>query len=505
MLRKYQRPRRKGSRERGTLRLLAARIALANGTGDFYTAAMPEKSTNEIPRPIRELFAKGKEAVDRDNLDYAFKIFEQVLQQEPAYFECRETLRNAQIAKTGKGGGFFKKIVNTANPLLAKAQIELRNNPKDAMATCEQMLNGDANNWSAHKILAEAAMALDLPRTAILSLEMVRRNNAKDRDAAIVLANAYIKSRQASKAAGIYDELLKANPKDTDALQLSKGLAAQRTMDEQGYAKLEGGGGSYRDVLKDKDESVRLEQEARTYKDEDTTTAMIDRKYDELKADPSNLTLARELGDLYVQAKDYTNALKYYKMLAEIPGTADSTLDRAINSVTVKLIDARLEQLDKTAPDYEEQAAELQREKDRYQFEDCKRRSEKYPNDLGVKYELGTHYFKLGQITEAIQEFQKSQRDPHRRLQSVFHLGKCFAARGMNEMAVRQLTNAINEKLGMDEEKKDMIYTLACVLEKSGKKEDALKQFERIYEIDITYRDVGKRVDDYYSGGSAQS
>jgi tetratricopeptide (TPR) repeat protein len=181
-------------------------------------------------------------------------------------------------------------------------------------------------------------------------------------------------------------------------LAASKQLAAQRTLDEQGYAKLESGEGSYRDILKDKGESARLEQEARGHKDESTIASLLDRKVDELAADPSNLQLAREVADLYAQAGDFDKALKYYKMLAEIPGTVDPTLDRAIHSLTLKQIDRRLEQFDTAAPDHAEQVRQLQHEKDTWMFEDCKRRAEKYPTDLGIKYELGNYYFKLGQF-----------------------------------------------------------------------------------------------------------
>ena len=52
-----------------------------------------------------------------------------------------------------------------------------------------------------------------------------------------------------------------------------------------------------------------------------------------------------------------------------------------------------------------------------------------------------------------------------------------------------------------DDEKKDLIYTLGCVLDKMGKKEEAIEQFKLIYEVDIGYRDVSKRVDDYYAAG----
>ena len=46
-----------------------------------------------------------------------------------------------------------------------------------------------------------------------------------------------------------------------------------------------------------------------------------------------------------------------------------------------------------------------------------------------------------------------------------------------------------------------MVYTLGCVFEKMGKKEEAIEQFKLIYEIDMAYRDVAKQVDDYYAAG----
>jgi hypothetical protein len=52
----------------------------------------------------------------------------------------------------------------------------------------------------------------------------------------------------------------------------------------------------------------------------------------------------------------------------------------------------------------------------------------------------------------------------------------------------------------VDDEKKDLIYNLGSVLESMGKKEEAIEQFKIIYEMDIGYRDVGAKVDAFYSG-----
>ena len=56
------------------------------------------------------------------------------------------------------------------------------------------------------------------------------------------------------------------------------------------------------------------------------------------------------------------------------------------------------------------------------------------------------------------------------------------------------------QKLTFDEEKKDLIYPLGCVFETMSKKEEAIEQFKLIYESDIGYKDVSKKVDDYYAG-----
>jgi tetratricopeptide (TPR) repeat protein len=112
---------------------------------------------------------------------------------------------------------------------------------------------------------------------------------------------------------------------------------------------------------------------------------------------------------------------------------------------------------------------------------------------------MGQLYFEAGKITEAIGEFQKSQQNPNKRIASMSFLAQCFARRGMNDSAVRTLQNAIKEKPGFDDEKKDLIYNLGSVLEKMGKKAEAMEQFLQIYETDSTFRDVAAKVDEHYS------
>ena len=463
---------------------------------------MPEKSLNQIPRAVRDQYDKGLKNFQQSNLDYAMAILSQVLVQEPGFYDCRQALRATQFKKTGANTGFFKKVFSGASssPLVAKGQMALRNNPVEALNIAEQILNSDPNSSSGHKLVADAALAADFPKTAILSLEILVKASPKDRELNEELAEAYSRAGENAKAEAIYTELIRAYPNDQNLTQALKNLSARTTMSEGGYEALADGTGSYRDILKNKDQAVALEQENRQVKSEDVADRLI-RDYElRIEADPKNMKLLRSVAELYTQKKDFDRALNYYEKIVAAEGTSDSSLEKTIIDTKIRKLDHTLSQLDATAPDYNERAAVLKAERDTFFLEECKRRAEKYPNDLQIRFELGQLYFKTGKVGEAIQELQKAQNNPHRKLQAMSLLGQCFAKRGMNDLAARTLQNALKEKLTFDDEKKELIYALGSVLEKMGKADEAIEQFKQIYEVDIGYKDVSAKVDAYYAG-----
>jgi tetratricopeptide (TPR) repeat protein len=463
---------------------------------------MPEKSMNEVPRDLRELYQKGATALQRQNFDYALAIFQQVLQREPGFFDCRQALRATQYKKNGNSGGFFKKMIGGASssPLIAKGQLSLRNNPLDALQTAEQILNSDPANTAAHKLLAEAALGADLPRTAGLSLEILLKNNPRDYELSMLYGQALARSGQIAKAENVYDELRRLFPHKSEVADALKDLSARNTMQEGGYDKVADGNASYRDLLRNKQEAEALEQEKREVKSEDVASRLIRDAEQKLAAEPNNLKLLRSIAELYAQKKDYDKALEYAERIRAGDGGTDAAVDRFIADLTMKRFDLRLSLLNPNAPEYAQQTAQIEAEKTEFKLKECKARAEKYPTDLVIRFELGELYLQSGKLSEAIQEFQKAQANPNKRLQCISYLAQCFAARGMNDLAARRLQEALKEKPVFDDEKKDLVYQLGCVLEKMGKKEEAIEQFKQIYELDIGYKDVAAKVDSYYSG-----
>ena len=472
----------------------------------WQVKAMPEKSVTELSRDLRMLYNRGQDALQRENFDYAVELFTQVLTQEPRVFEIRKLLRQAQTQKAGAGRGYFKKMFSSASssPLLAKGQLALRRDPLEAIAIAEQIIAGDATSAGGHNLLAEAALAADLPQTALLSLEILTKQSPKDKALNLRLAEAHSLAGEKTRAEQVLAALQREYPMDNEISMALKNISANKTMDEGGYGALADGSGSYRDILKNKEEAVSLEQEKRQVKAEDVTDRLIREREARLKTEPGNLKSLKDLGDLYVEKGDYDRALEYYAKIAAADAGNDASLQRRVGEIKLRKLDLAISKLDPNAADFTERAAQLKAERIAFQLAECQQRADQYPTDLEIRFELGKLLLEAGKVTEAIPEFQKAQSNPHRRIQAMNHLAQCFAKRGMNEMASRRLQEALKEKLVFDDEKKELTYTLGCVLEKMGKREEALKQFEQIYEVDIGYKDVGAKVDSYYADGGAE-
>lgn len=467
---------------------------------------MQEKGLTQVPRNVRELYEKGKLALQRNNVEYAIIHFEQALKLEPGFYDCREAMREAQFKKGGGSKSFFKKVFGAASvsSQIAKAQLALKKNPIEAIEIAEGILNEDPDNATAHRIIAEAAIAAGFPRTAILSLGILARQKPDDKEIKLKLAELFAQINQVEKAEAIYEELLRLDPNDAEIARAYKNLTAQRTLKETGFEAVAEGKADYRDLIRDKEEAIALEQEQRAIKTEDVTQRLIEEYTERLQKEPDNLKLVRSLAELYAQKKDYDKSLEYYNYIKNSELGNDPSLDKAIAETTLKKFDYLIEQLDKNAPDYSEKLAQLQAQKQAYQLEECKQRADRYPTDLSIKFELGVLYFNAGKITEALGEFQKAQNYPQKRIASLNYMAQCFARRGMYDSAVRMLQNAIKEKQVLDDEKKELIYQLGCVYEKMGKKEEAIEQFKQIYEVDIGYRDVAAKIDAYYANRQQQ-
>src|SRR5581483_6524001 len=178
-------------------------------------------------------------------------------------------------------------------------------------------------------------------------------------------------------------DLLRENPNDGELKMALKDLSARKTLDEGGYGALESGEGSYRDILRNKEEAVSLEQQNKVQKSEDVTERLIGEYEARLQAEPGNLKLLRSLAELYTLKKQFDKALAYYDQLKTLAG-GDPSLDQAIAATRTRQFDFQAEQLNPFEADHAAKVEQLKAEKLNFQITECQKRVEKYPTDLAI-------------------------------------------------------------------------------------------------------------------------
>lgn len=463
---------------------------------------MHETSANALAPQLREQFAKARQAFDRNNLDYAIALLENILRQVPSCYEAREILRATQVKRNEGKRGFLKKMLGTASSssALAKAQIALHTDPQEALHLLEPILSNDPNSVLAHKILAQAAMACDFPKTAALSLEMAYRKD-RDKDTALALSEALVAAGKPRRAECILKDLSNQIPNDPDILHALKNTTAKRTLGEGGYEKLGAEDASYRDILRNEKEAIGLEDENRSSQNEDSAKRLAAQYEQRIANNPNDFQSLRKLADLYRSTKQLDKAIVLFERIAASDTGGEAKLHSILAEIQLAQLDQQAEGLDPTSDTYEAEYQAIQKRKARFEFENCLALSKRFPTDMKVRLQLGELYFQQGKITEAIKEFQRAQSNLHLKPRAQRLLADCFCKRGMLDLAERTLRSAIEGKASFDDEKKELLYSLGIILEQSGKGDEAIEQFKLIYEVDIDFRDVSEKVDRYYAEG----
>jgi tetratricopeptide (TPR) repeat protein len=114
--------------------------------------------------------------------------------------------------------------------------------------------------------------------------------------------------------------------------------------------------------------------------------------------------------------------------------------------------------------------------------------------DYQSHYDLGVAFKEMGLVDEAIAEFQKALRGPENRVRTYEAIGQCFIEKGQNQMAATILARALGEKGLGDDQLIGVLYLLGRANEAIGKSEEALTYYQRVFVVDIQFHDVADRL-----------
>jgi tetratricopeptide (TPR) repeat protein len=114
--------------------------------------------------------------------------------------------------------------------------------------------------------------------------------------------------------------------------------------------------------------------------------------------------------------------------------------------------------------------------------------------DHEAHYDLGVAYKEMGLLDEAISEFQKALRGATNRVRAIEALGQCFVEKGQLPVAATILQRALSEPGISDEALIGVLYLLGSIAEELHLFPDAKRHYQRVFSVDIQFRDIGDRL-----------
>jgi len=468
---------------------------------------MPITTEKELSDNSRSLWLKAIHAVELRNYGYAISLIQNILKEAPNFLDGRKRLRSVEIiASAGK-----KSFLSGFSTVSLKGAGLVKKDPIAAIELAEKSLESVPHDAQLNHLLKEAAKAAQMLETAAFALETIVQGNPKDTKVMHELAELLLTMGRADDAGNVYTKIVEIDPTDLKAVKNSKDASAIDSMKKGGWQEAK----SYRDLMNNKEEAISLEQKSRVVK----SVEMIDQQLGELtpewEAAQQNVDLSRRIArlweDRFDQRRDEESlegAYYYYHHTSELTGGADPAVARKLSNLQLQRIDLRINSIEQWLNDGGDQHDEAEAHRDELEalkaekagmlVSEARKRVERNPTDLQLRFELGEQLIRAGQFNEAIPELQRAKQNPNARLKAMNLLGQCYSAKGMLDLAIKQYQEAASEMVAMDAVKKEILYSMGLIYERMGKKDESLKCMKDIYEVDAGYKDVTQRVEQSY-------
>lgn len=465
---------------------------------------MPEISLKELDTRVRKQVGNARTAIERGNFEYCVEICSSLLLENPGCLEIRELLRQAQQSVfTKRGRGWFQRFRAKveAGFIVMYGKPYLKRDASLAMSYGERALTRDPLHEGALSLVAAGAEILEFHETEVFCLRRIYESETKDLSLLQRYCEALIKVGETNQAVAIAEQLRRLKPDNSIIQELVKSASVAHSIHKGKWAEEEQ---DFRSKLKDEELSDTLEKESRMVQDAQGARVRARELVEEIHNDPQNLDLYKQLVKAYLYADDYRESLVWLDKAAMLPqAESDIALKQLRSEIMIKATELELNKLhNESGPAPVERIQELEAELDVLKLEESRKMVEQFPNDYAQRLNFGELLLAAGKVDEAIKEFQVAQRGTSLKQRSCVMLGRSFSKKRLFDLALEQFDKAISDTHGMDQFKKDVLYSSAQCCESLGKRKEAIRRYKLIYANDISFRDVASKIDGFYSDPS---
>ncbi len=219
-----------------------------------------------------------------------------------------------------------------------------------------------------------------------------------------------------------------------------------------------------------------------------------------LQKDPSDVDCYVRLAELYTAEHRYRDAYQTLKRGQEAAGGNDLRIQSHLEDAQIRMVRSQLTIAEKrAASEPTPEAADLVRrfraELNRQELAVYTVRSERFPQDLSVRFELGVRLRREGNYREAIAAFDAARGDRTQRALATLEMGECYQQLKQYVNALKCYQSAATESEAGGDVQKLALYrggVLASALKNLPTARSLLGQ---LVEMDPGFRDAGPRLD----------
>ena len=444
-----------------------------------------------LRRRLQSWFTHGQEKAAAGGFDYATDMFSRCVEGDPASLDYLNAfLQNLhrKYNNNKKGAGFTSALKSSA----LKASLKKSSLKKDWPALFKTGLELlKLNPWDSNTLIqmAHACEAMHCLETELAWLRAALDVYPNDADINKQCAVALTKQGHFDQAIVCWARVEKARPGDDEALRAISDLQVRKTEAQ----------------LARRTERV-AEAAAQEAAAESAGPAAIKlTRQQELQQaiteNPANLDAYVQLAELHARDDRYNEAERILRGALEASGgdlrIREAYEDMGLRRARYQVQVAEQRANDHASEDAQSLAARMRQELNRLETEVFRSRTERYPNVVSWKVELGLRLKRAGNYSEAIKVFQPATSDPRRRGQVHLELGECFQQIKQYKLAMTNYESAIEAlaERGEPDLRKKALYragVLAMGLEDLNLAE---KHLTELAGLEYGYRDVAERLD----------
>ncbi len=469
---------------------------------DHEPSVLPSPSP-EHRRVAAGQFERANQVISTGNFDYGIQLLLTCCKLDPANLIYRQALRRTEKVKFKNNlrGSRLAFLTTSA----AKTKLKAAKASRDYLKVLEhgeEVLVRNPWDVGTQMHMAEAAEALNLLDLAAWTLEQARHKNPQDTTVNRALARLYEKRGNFSQAIGLWELVRKADPRDIEAQHKAKDLAASDTIARGHYEALVAGGengggaGGAAEATAPEAPVPMTPNEARVAREAGAIQSRIE-------ADPTNPNLYLQLAAIYRRDGRFDKARQVLEQ-ALGPTAHHFVLTLEVADLEIEPFRRNLAITDEKLKD-QPQDEELRKIRIRLlkeintrELDLYRQKSDRFPNEMAHRLDLGVRLLRAGQTEAAIMELQAARADPRQRWRALLYLGYCFKNRNNWRLAQRNFEEALsNLPPAEDASRKELLFQLAQGAADTGDLAKAVDLGYELANLDFGYRDIGRLLDEW--------